>query len=110
MARTVVVPVRLSIEERVKLYEAARPFRMSLSGFIRHNALKRRMPTASVGEVNVDTYRELCRVGNNLNQLTRAVNEGRVAGLDVEILHELRGVVKEIGMQAMGVWDDREAE
>jgi hypothetical protein len=65
---------------------------------------------AAVAEVNRETYSALCRIGNNLNQLTRAVNEGRASGVDLQMLAELRALVKEVGLQTLGAADDREAD
>ena len=103
MARSAVVPIRVSPEERTQLYEAAKRFSVSLSEFVRRAALKLRMPAAAAPEVNRETYRELCRIGNNVNQLMRAVNEGRVGQVDPILLGELRDLVKEVGLQCLGV-------
>ena len=110
MARSAVVPIRMTTEERERLKEAAKPFSLSLSEFVRRAALKRRMPVAAVAEVNRETYAQLCRIGNNLNQLVRAVNEGRIAQVDPKMLAELRTVVKEVGLQTLGASDDSEAD
>ena len=110
MARSAVVPIRMTTEERERLKEAAKPFGVSLSEFVRRAALKRRMPVAAVAEVNRETYAQLCRVGNNLNQLVRAVNEGRVAQVDPKILAELKQLIKEVGFQTLGVQDDSKAD
>ena len=105
MTRSAVVPIRFSTEERAQLYEAARQVSLTLSTFVRRVVLKRRMPPAGVGEVNRETYRELCRIGNNVNQLMRAVHEGRVPQVDPNLLTELRVLVKEVGLQCLGVGD-----
>lgn len=110
MARKAVVPIRYTTEERECLYEAARSVGLSLSEFVRRSALKRPLPKASSPEVNRETYRELCRIGNNLNQLMRAIHEGKVDGLDLAQLSELKALVKNIGLQTIGVSDDRQAE
>ena len=110
MVRSAVVPVRLTPEERTRLQGAAKPFGVSLSEFVRRCALKRRMPAAAAPEVNRETYAQLCRIGNNLNQLMRAVNEGRASGVDLQMLSELRALVKEVGLQTLGASDDREAD
>jgi Bacterial mobilisation protein (MobC) len=103
MARNVVVPIRFTTDERAQLYEQARPYRVSLSEFVRRAVLKRRMPVAAAPEVNRETYRELCRIGNNVNQLARAVDEGRAPGVDPKLLVELQRIVKEVGLQCVGV-------
>lgn len=110
MARNVVIPIRLTTEERECLREASKTFRVSLSEFVRRAALKRRMPVVGVGEVNRETYSQLCRIGNNLNQLMRSVNEGRVLAVDLKILSELRALVKEVGFQTLGVQDDSKTD
>ena len=69
MARSAVVPIRLTPEERARLYKAAQRVCVSLSEFVRRAALSRRLPPTPVGEVNRETYRELCRIGNNVNLL-----------------------------------------
>jgi len=56
--------------------------------------------------VNLKTYQELSRVGNNLNQLVRALHRGEVsqAGLaQIPELESLRTLLKEIGLQVLGV-------
>ena len=110
MPRNAVIPIRVTSEERSLLKEAARAVNVSLSEFIRRLALKKRMPPVGVGKVNRETYSELCRIGNNLNQLVRAVNEGRALGVDLNLLAGLRTCIKEIGFQTLGVQDDREAK
>lgn len=106
MARSAVVPIRVSPEERLQLYEAAKRFSVSLSEFVRRAALKLRMPEPPVTEVNRETYRELCRIGNNVNQLMRAINEGRVSQVDPNLLGELRALIKEVGLQCLGCVGD----
>lgn len=110
VARKAVVPIRYTTEERERLYGAARSVGLSLSEYVRRAALKRPLPKASAPEVNRDTYRELCRIGNNLNQLMRAIHEGRASGVDLAQLTELKTLVKDVGFQTLGASDDRQAE
>ena len=110
MIRSAVVPVRLTPEERERLKAQAQPSGMSLSEFVRRAALKRRMPPSAAPEVNRETYTQLCRIGNNLNQLMRAVNESRASGVDPGLLTELRGLVKEVGFQTLGAAEESDGE
>jgi hypothetical protein len=106
MARTAVVPIRFSDEERKFLYEQASSVGLSLSSFIRRAALKRRMPPPPVPQINRDSYQELCRIGNNLNQVARAVHERRIQSSDgafASLLTELGRAVKGVGMRVYGV-------
>ncbi len=104
MARTAVVPVRLTPEERDTLLARAREFRVSLSEWVRRAALARRPPPRPAPEVNLRTYQELARVGNNLNQLVRAIHRGEVAADSSQLsqLETLRTLLKEIGLQVLG--------
>lgn len=108
MARTAVIPVRLTPEERDELRKQAETHHVSLSDYIRRIVLKRRMPLAAAPEVNRETYNQLRRVGNNLNQLAHAMNLGsNPVGIDANLLGELKALVKEIGFQVLGANDDR---
>jgi hypothetical protein len=105
MARSAVVPVRLTPEERELLHKKASDHRISLSEFIRRMALSRRLPPKPAPEVNKSTYQELARIGNNLNQLLRALHEGRIPFIDTASLTELvelRHALKLIGLQVLG--------
>jgi len=105
MARSAVVPVRLTLEERELLHKKASDHRISLSEFIRRMALSRRLPPKPAPEVNKSTYQELARIGNNLNQLLRALHEGRIPFIDTASLTELvelRRTLKLIGLQVLG--------
>ena len=92
MARKAVVPIRPTTDECERLYEAARSVGLSLSEYIRRLVLKKPLPQTVVLEVNRETYRELCRVGNNLNQLMKAVHEGKILSIDIAQLSELNDV------------------
>lgn len=50
----------------------------TLAAYVREVALGR-MPAAAIPAVNRDTYRELVRVGTNLNQIAYQLNAGNVA-------------------------------
>jgi hypothetical protein len=105
MPRSAVVPIRLTPEERDQLQDKASDHRISLSEYMRRQAFSRRLPVKPAPEVNQQTYQELARVGNNLNQLIRAIHEGRVMAVDVSslpVLAELRTQIKEIGLQVLG--------
>lgn len=101
--RTAVVPIRFTISEREHLRANANEARLSLSEWVRRAALQRRMPPTTVPAVNLDTYQELCRVGNNLNQLMRAIHsEGRAIPEVITLLESLSLLVKTVGFQTIG--------
>jgi len=104
-ARSTVVPIRLTQIERDELQSKARDASVSLSEYVRRAAFLRRLPPRSVPEVNRETYVELARVGNNLNQLMRAIHEGRVQVLLPEALAQVQDVLtqfKELGFLVIG--------
>ena len=101
-ARSAVVPVRFTPGERDGLQRDSTASRVSLSEFIRAAALKRRLPPPAAPEVNRRTYEELARIGNNLNQLVRAVHAKAVAVVDAAILHQLADAVRRLGFEVLG--------
>jgi hypothetical protein len=56
-----------------------------------------------ISKISLKTYQELSRIGNNLNQLTKASNTAIKMGcqppVDSEILNELLDVVNQVGRQ-----------
>lgn len=73
-ARDAVVPVRLTPFERDELAEIAEQRNTTLSGLLRTLALGRNLPAQKPPKIDADTYLELGRIGNNLNQIARALN------------------------------------
>ena len=100
--RTAVVPIRLTEDERNSLVEAAKGRGLSLSSFVRAIVTNRKLPSAIAPEINRLAYQELARIGNNLNQLVRAVNSGLVKLLDRDILDQLSEQVRNIGLKLLG--------
>jgi len=96
------VPVRFTPSERDGLQRDSTASRVSLSEFIRAAALKRCLPPPAAPEVNRRTYEELARIGNNLNQLVRAVHAKAVAVVDAAILHQLADAVRRLGLEVLG--------
>ena len=116
MVRSEVVQVRFSTEERDQLKMLAEEKGITMSQVIRHAALgldlpkverkekKRRIPKA-LPEINKDLYRELARIGNNVNQIARACNEARQWGSDPPVTQtvfdELLQAIKAVGKAAI---------
>lgn len=117
--------VRFAPDECSQLREKAYYAHTSVSEFIRRAALGRKVvepppPPA----VNIQTYRELAKINNNLSRLVttvdRAVNMGQGATVDVDNLDklviDLTAKIKEMQLQLMtvsiagGEDDDREAD
>ena len=75
---------------------------VSQSVLIRRLTLGKPLPKR-ISKISLKTYQELSRIGNNLNQLTKASNAAIKMGcpppVDSEILEELLDVVKQVGRQ-----------
>ena len=100
--RSAVVPIRLTPTEYEAIRAIAKSVGLSLSAFIRAASLKRRLPPSSAPEVNRWTYEELARIGNNLNQLMRAVHARVVDCVDEALLRQLRDHVRVLALEVLG--------
>jgi len=99
--RSAVVPIRLTTDERDSLQITAQSRGLSLSAFVRTIVLGLKLPTATPPEINRRTYLELARIGNNLNQLARAVNSGLVKFLECDTFDKLSEQVRRIGLMLL---------
>lgn len=81
--------------ERAHIQARAEDLKCALSSFIRQSALNKQIKQAPQ-KITLDALEELARIGNNLNQLAKAVNSGKVAGLNFQTLEELREELKKI--------------
>ncbi len=101
--RISVVPIRFTASEHTSLRSAANKLGVSLSQFVRTKACGRRLPRSPAPEINRRTYEELCRIGNNLNQLLRAVHSRTAEVVDLDLLVSLSRSVREVATQVLGV-------
>ena len=101
--RNKVVPIRFTTSEVESIKVQIQPFHISISEFVRRAALKRKMPAQSVSEINRKSYKELCRIGNNLNQLLKHLNGGILTNVKKEFLIELKEIVQAVGFVVVGV-------
>ena len=87
--RDVILKVRLTQAESDRLKERSERTGLSMSGIVRAALKKQKiveLPPADFAETVV----QLRRIGNNLNQLTRAANTGEIH------IDEIRDVLSEI--------------
>lgn len=103
--------VRLSDIELEMLRDRALESGMKASELIRKNALMRPLPRR-VSKIDLKTYIELGRIGNNLNQLTKAANTAALYGLsppaDTGELQELSKLLRLILLKLSGADDSEE--
>ena len=106
-------PVRLSTIELEMLRSRAAEAGIKGSELVRRNALMRPLPKR-ICRVDLKTYIELGRIGNNLNQLTKAVNTALKYGItppvDRGALEELLKLLHSIRLKIAGVDDGEDLE
>jgi hypothetical protein len=108
--RTATIGVRVSPAEYERLKAKAAEMGMSPAQWLRRAALDRRLPPAPAAPVNLDTYRELARIGVNLNQAVAKIHDGSAHDIPREIIRHLYETLQQIQAQVMGGGHDRESE
>lgn len=94
---------KVSEIEYQKLKENAQGRGLSISSFARKAALSKDMPRAIKPKVDLSTFTELGRIGNNLNQITKHLHEsGDRSGLD-KTISELLNQIDQIRSELMGL-------
>ena len=89
-----VVTVRLNDGEHEELRRQAGKARLRVPEFIRQRVLERRLQIGSPRQLGVAEFRELNRIGVNLNQIARALNQrGDVATPRLDELGRLRELI-----------------
>ena len=89
------IHIRTTTTNKELLQLKAQDFQMSLSEFLIAAGLGLRTKQITP-EINKSLYVELCRQGNNLNQLTRLQNTISASGLDPELVLDDRKTLKEL--------------
>ena len=79
--RDVTITIRCTKDERDKIRERASSRGLKLSDFVLRSALGKKIVVA---DGFWEMGKQLKAVGNNLNQLTRLCNEGRVKAVDLK--------------------------
>lgn len=103
--RTATIGVRVSPGEYAALREKAAGLGLTPAQWLRTAGLARRLPAPAAGPVNVATYRELGRIGANLNQIAARLNAGAVlAGEELPAaLAELGEQLRRVRLEVLGV-------
>ena len=82
------INIRLTLNEQVLLEEYAKEYGLSIVQYIRLRTLKKQLPKFTMSVIDRSLLIELGRIGNNLNQITKKVNQGDFS------LNELREVLE----------------
>lgn len=104
------VTLRFSESEYRQLQENAESARVTISAFIRSCLQGKRIhgKPAPIPAINRDAWMALARSAANLNQLTKAINEGHNLGIDVNTLRLMYREVQTLRQQLIGVTGDSE--
>lgn len=101
------VSVRLNGNEWASIQRKADAVGMTPTAWMRRAALSRVPLRAVVPVINRKAYAELARLAANLNQITRAANEGRVS-LSPALFELLRKEVQQLRLELLGAHHDRQ--
>ena len=90
------VTVYLNDGEREELRRQAGQARLRVTEFIRQRVLERRLQIGSPRKLGVAEFRELNRIGVNLNQIARSLNQGLGSAPQLDELRRLRNLIAEL--------------
>lgn len=78
MEKTEIIKIRLTAEEKSEMVRRAETEGLTLSGLVRRQVMAE--PITDAHAADLEAYRErskqIAKVGNNLNQVARAINSG----------------------------------
>lgn len=103
--RLTTVSTRVSDSELAVLRAKAVQMGMKPADWLRQAALSRRLPSAPVPEINRIEYAELARLASNLNQLTKAANQGKNVIVNDDLLTKVLAEVGTLRLALLGVGD-----
>lgn len=102
LLRTKKLEALISPVEHEMIKQKAFDAGLSIAELTRRSVLLKPLPRR-LSRISLATYRELARIGNNINQLTRATNTAMKMGVrppaDPGQLEELRKLLQEIGLK-----------
>ncbi len=101
------VNARLSASELATLTAKADQMGMTPAQWLREAALFRRLPSPPVPAINREEYANLARLSANLNQLSKAFNEGRAVTVNNTLLEQLSIEVNQLRLALIGINNDR---
>ena len=101
--------LRLLPSERKIMESKAAAANLKLSEYLRSAGLNKTIrPTIKVPEINRASYIELGRIGNNINQLTKAahasVTRNGNCNVDTEKLSELSELIQRMRLEILAVY------
>lgn len=82
------INLRVTLNEQVQLEESAKSHGLNVVELIRRRALHKQLPKFSMPGLERDLLIELSRIGNNINQMSKRVNQGNpnLKGIEDELM------------------------
>ena len=94
--RMIQVNIRLTVAENEKLVTYAQAAGISPANWLRQKAFTGRFPTIKLSPVQAELYRELHKIGVNLNQAVKQVHSGKLPAVYLTILGQLSKTLKDV--------------
>ncbi|WP_242054332.1 plasmid mobilization protein [Nostoc parmelioides] len=106
LLRNKTLEARVNAIEHEMIKLKAQDAGLSIAEFTRRSVLLKPLPRR-LSKITLATYRELVRIGNNINQLTRATNTAIKMGVQPPVypyqLQELRNLLQQIGRELSSI-------
>ena len=82
------INLRVTLNEQVQLEEIAKTYGLNVVEFVRRRALQKQLPKFTMLGLQRDLLIELSRIGNNINQMSKRVNQGNpnLKGIEDELM------------------------
>lgn len=101
--RDIQIVVKLNRDEYLQLKGLMEYAEKNASEVVREIVFKQRLLKPRTPLLDAQTYTQLRRVGNNLNQYVKAVHQTRISHIDRQILIELQEILEAVGKKILKV-------
>jgi hypothetical protein len=101
--RDIQIVVKLNRDEYLQLKGLMEYAEKNASEVVREIVFKQRLLKPRTPLLDAQTYTQLRRVGNNLNQYVKAVHQTRISHIDRQILIELQETLEAVGKKILKI-------
>lgn len=101
--RSIQIVVKLNKGEYMKLRELMAYAELNASEVVRQLVFKQRILRPRTPLLDAQTYTQLRRIGNNLNQYVKAVHQTQISHIDRRILVELQETLEVVGKKILKI-------
>ena len=79
---------RVTLNEQIQLESFAKNYGLNVVEYVRRRALQKQLPKFFMSGLERDLLIELSRIGNNINQMSKRVNQGNpnLKGIEDELM------------------------